>query len=196
MKGIHPTGVGHYRTIWCEVISVEFLQNSKWYFYAVPKSCCPETISCFGSSFRSMVHLLFGIWWPVDTMAMANTLTTKWSFFWLKICRSLMFDVCLVFDDEDNGCQLVGGWGEKWEAEQMLTQALTLTLHLKWPNQHILCPWTSWKFGYFVRARKCCSYLQYELHLLLRARLAEDILDILEIWIFWDRQTFLLVALN
>ena len=55
-----------------------------------------------------MVHLLFGIWWPVDTMAMANTLTTKWSFFWLKICRSLMFDVCLVFD-EDNGCQLVDG---------------------------------------------------------------------------------------
>ena len=57
----------------------------------------------------------------------------------------------------------------------MLTQALTLTLHLKCPNQHILCPWTSWKSGRFVRARKCCSYLQYELHLLLRARLAEDI---------------------
>ena len=129
---------------------------------------------------------------------------TRWQltggFFLAKdrvFCRSLMFDVCLVLDEEDNGCQLVGGWGEKWEAEQMLTQALTLTLHLKWPNQHILCPWTSWESGRFLRARKC-SYLQYELHLLLllRARLAKDILDILEIWIFWDRQTFLLVALN
>ena len=79
----------------------------------------------------------------------------------------------------------------------MLTQALTLTLHLKCPNQHILCPWTSWESGRFLRARKC-SYLQYELQLLLllRARLAKDILDILEIWIFWDRQTFLLVALK
>ena len=50
-----------------------------------------------------MVHLLPGIWWPVDTMAMAtaNTLTTNWIFFWLKTAFSadllcLMFVLCLM----------------------------------------------------------------------------------------------------
>ena len=117
-------------------------------------------------------------------------------FFWLKICRSLMFDVCLVFDDEDNGCQLVGGWGEKWEAEQMLTQALTLTLHLKCPNKHILCPWTSWKSGHFVRASNYCCYLRWIFFFCWEPGWQNYILDILEIWNFGTDRHFLLVALN
>ena len=62
---------------------------------------CPKIL--FISSYLCMVHLLFGIWWPVDTMAMAtaNTLTTNWIFFWLKTAFSadllcLMFVLCLM----------------------------------------------------------------------------------------------------
>ena len=40
---------------------------------------------------------------------LARHLFTLCLMFVLCLMTKTMFDVCLVFDDEDNGCQLVGG---------------------------------------------------------------------------------------
>ena len=188
-KGFIQQWVGHYRTIWCEVISVEFLQNSKWYFYAVPKSCCPETISCFGSSFLSLI-LLFGIWWPVDTMAMANTLTTKWSFFLAKDLQ-ISYVWCLSCVWWRRQWLSVGGWvGRKVRGWANVDSSSDADAALEMPKQTHLMPLDILEIWTFCESQQLLLLFALNILLLLGARLAELHLGYLGNLEFRDRQTF------